>query len=60
MIFDQPKPKDNKQIESINCFGRGCNNVATHYLTIAFIGKRAWLCSSCKVDLENDGLVDCE
>jgi hypothetical protein len=58
MTFDQPKPKDNKQNEGINCFGRGCYNIASHLVMIALIHKNAWLCTSCKEDLEKDSLIE--
>ncbi len=47
-----------KSNEYKTCAGRSCNNSGTHYLKIVLVKKSGWFCSTCKQDLEANGLVD--
>ena len=40
-------------------YGWISNNVIPRYLKISLIKKSGWFCSSCKQDMEENGLVDC-
>jgi uncharacterized protein YkuJ len=47
---------DSMQMQN-TCAGKQCQRQGTQHLTVKYLHKSGWFCSSCKERLQADGLV---